>query len=82
MVYLHDAVENRLKTKWQLSSPILDCCFSSEPNVAYAGSLKNEVVRLDLTTGQDKVLGEHEDSVKCVSSCRTTGKFIILWRLY
>lgn len=71
--YLHDAIENKLKAKWATDSPLLDCCFAGDPSVAFAASLSGKVMQLELGTGQSKVLGSHEDAVKSVASCKSTG---------
>lgn len=66
-------MENRKLAQWDLKSPLLDCSLSHETNFAYAGSLKNQVIQLELNTLQNKTLGMHEDSVKCVNNCKMTG---------
>lgn len=59
--------------KFRFDSALLDCCFSFDSNVAFAGGLDCTVHELDLARIQSKVIGKHTEAVKCVNPCKTTG---------
>lgn len=71
-------MENRLKAKFGLTASVLDCCFSFDPSIAYSGGLDKQVSRLELSRVQTKVIGKHDEAVKCVVPCKTTGTIMDL----
>ena len=75
-VYLYDAVENVSKAKFPFDSALLDCCFGYSSTLAFTGGLSRRVIELELNTVQSRVLGSHDEAVKCVIPCKETGNTI------
>ncbi|KAH8557069.1 WD40-repeat-containing domain protein [Umbelopsis sp. PMI_123] len=68
---LYNVDENTVKHKFEHQAAVLDCCFSSNER-AYTGSVDRNVRELELDTGKSRVLGSHDDAIKCVNWCSLT----------
>ena len=54
---------------------MLDCCFL-DATTAVAGGLDRAVVRYDLATGFDELLGTHGDAVRCIEAVPSAGNVV------
>jgi len=50
--------------KYEFQAPVLDVCFGQDDNEAFVGGLDWDVRRLDLETGKQSVLSQHDAGVK------------------
>ncbi|KXS20559.1 budding uninhibited by benzimidazoles 3-like protein, isoform CRA_b [Gonapodya prolifera JEL478] len=64
-VRLHDVQSNSLRHKYSHKAAVFDVCFA-EPHVAVSGGLDKRVKMVDLNTGQESILGKHDDAVRNV----------------
>ncbi|KAG9292830.1 hypothetical protein G9A89_016192 [Geosiphon pyriformis] len=86
-VRLYDVqVPAPLKTSYTHKAPVLDSCFSDGSH-AFSGGLDKRLKKFDFNTGNDTILGLHDEAIKCVeyskeNSLIVTGswdKSIRLW---
>jgi len=63
---LYDGVQAQLKSKVELPSASLDCCFGASPATAYAAGLDHSLNGVDFETGATSAVGSHDGAVKCV----------------
>ncbi|PJF19258.1 hypothetical protein PSACC_00933 [Paramicrosporidium saccamoebae] len=68
-----DAVRRKLKGKIPFDAALLDCCFSDSDSVAFTGGLNRQVMRIDWNTLKTSILGTHEDAVRSLVRCQSTG---------
>uniref|UniRef100_A0A6B2EED7 Mitotic checkpoint protein BUB3 n=1 Tax=Phlebotomus kandelakii TaxID=1109342 RepID=A0A6B2EED7_9DIPT len=62
---IYDVTVSALRHKFVQDSPVLDLAFQDPVHVA-TGSLTNRVLMYDLNTQAEKVIGTHDNGVKCV----------------
>jgi len=67
-VRLYDVHSNQIRCSYAHKAPVLDCCFSSSM-VSYSGGIDKVVKMCDLSSGTEKILGTHEEAVRCVEYC-------------
>ncbi|KAI8336872.1 WD40-repeat-containing domain protein [Choanephora cucurbitarum] len=62
---IYNVETNRLVQQFTSESAILDCCFGDD-DVVFYGGLDRKVKMIQLTTGEQTVLGEHQGAISCV----------------
>ncbi|QDS73425.1 hypothetical protein FKW77_008466 [Venturia effusa] len=73
-VYLYDVQEEggaNLVKKFEFQAPVLDVCFGQDDNEAFVGGLDWDARRLDLTTGEQTVMSQHDSAVNKVAYAPT-----------
>ncbi|CAO3689105.1 unnamed protein product [Umbelopsis vinacea] len=76
---LYNVDDNTIKHKFEHQAAVLDCCFSSNER-GYSGGVDRLVRELELDTGNSRVLGSHDDAIKCVNwSTLTQSLFTGSW---
>lgn len=58
-----------LKNTYPHQAPVLDVSFSGKANQGakcYSGGLDRQVREIDLASGQQTILGSHNEAVRCV----------------
>lgn len=51
---------------------MLDVCFSGAGDAAFSGSLDRQLRQLDLQSGQQSIIGSHDDAIRCVAWSAST----------
>ncbi|EDV27541.1 uncharacterized protein TRIADDRAFT_53336 [Trichoplax adhaerens] len=74
-VRLYDVDSNSLQGIHNANMPVLDCCFYDKSR-AYSGGLDCKVICYDFNSSFEKVMGKHEDAVRCVEYCPEVGVII------
>ena len=62
---LYDVVNNHLRAKFDHQDAVLDCSFITA-TTALAGGLDGQLKMFDFNTHSDRVIGYHQDAIKCV----------------
>lgn len=69
-VYLYELVdgadEAKLVNTYEHRAPVLDVCFGANRDEAFTAGLDRQVLKIDLTTGEQTVLSKHSEAVRCV----------------
>ncbi|KAM7217059.1 WD40-repeat-containing domain protein [Rhypophila decipiens] len=74
-VYLYDigangADEATLIRSFEFRAPVLDVCFGANDDEAFVGGLDQQVYKLDLTTGEQTALSQHNAAVRSLAYSR------------
>lgn len=70
---MYDTTHNLLRLQVDHSSPLLDCCWSSDDGAAFTAGLDGSVCSVDLATGSRSTLGVHSAAARCVLSHAGSG---------
>lgn len=62
---LYDVVNNHMRAKFDHQDAVLDCSFITA-TTALAGGLDGQLKMFDFNTHSDRVIGYHQDAIKCV----------------
>ncbi|XP_063687834.1 mitotic checkpoint protein BUB3-like [Bolinopsis microptera] len=62
---LYDVANNHLRAKFDHQDAVLDCSFITA-TTALAGGLDGQLKMFDFNTHSDRVIGYHQDAIKCV----------------
>ncbi|KAI8619900.1 WD40-repeat-containing domain protein [Chytriomyces sp. MP71] len=71
-VRLYDAAANQLLHSYQHERPVLSAAFAAQ-RTAVSGGLDNNLVSVELETGEMTVVGSHENAIRSVVADPTTG---------
>jgi len=66
-IRLYDITSNEQKLAVSSGMPVLDCAWQDQSRVL-SGGLDKSVKIIDVNSSQERVLGQHENSVKCVEN--------------
>jgi len=64
-VRLYDVVSNTMRTKFDVSCPVLSGCISS-PIQGYSGGLDGVIRSHDFNSGTEATLGSHKEAARCL----------------
>ncbi|XP_038071025.1 mitotic checkpoint protein BUB3-like isoform X2 [Patiria miniata] len=67
-VRLYDIEANVMRTKYNHTHAVLDCCFYDQTHT-YSAGLDHTLKTFDINTNTESVVGTHEAPVKCVEYC-------------
>ena len=56
-------------------APVLDVCFGADDNEAFSAGMDRQVLKLDLTSGEQTVLSKHAAPVRRVGYSRKHGEY-------
>ncbi|ROW05465.1 hypothetical protein VSDG_00018 [Cytospora chrysosperma] len=70
-VYLYEIEDGEtpsatLVKQYEHRAPVLDVCFGGSDNEAFTAGMDHRVMRIDLETGEQTVMSEHSQPVRCV----------------
>jgi len=74
-VRLYDTVANQQRLKYSHTAPVLDCCFLDAVHT-FSGGLDNALKAYDCNTGQESIVGYHEQTVRCVHMAHAAGLLV------
>lgn len=72
-LYLYDADANKRLARVPMDAALLAVAWGKDARTAYAGGLQRQVVRLDVPEMRPQLLGTHDDAVRCLSQCASSG---------
>ncbi|KAI9207832.1 WD40-repeat-containing domain protein [Polychytrium aggregatum] len=75
LVRLYDASTGDMLTHYSHRGPVLDVAFSQGSDV-FSGGLDRVLKMKDIQSPTEKVLGSHEDAIRCVHFSKATGNVI------
>ncbi|KAK4187096.1 WD40-repeat-containing domain protein [Podospora australis] len=69
-VYLYEIADGtetvNLINKFEHRAPVLDVCFGANGDEAFTAGMDRQVIKINLTTGEQTVLSKHSEPVRCV----------------